>query len=124
MSFAIFITVGHVSLAAQRSDSATAQAIAVALPIQDLASRWGDEIYFSIPVEMDLETEARSQMQVAELGYWPPGKAFCIFFGRTPASTSDQPCTASAVNPIGRVLDDTAPLKSVLDGAEARIERG
>ena len=114
----IRIKAGEVSLIAELDDSATAKAIVDALPIQASGNRWGKEIYFSIPVEQELESDARAEMQVGELGYWPPGKAFCIFFGRTPASTGDQPRAASAVNPIGRVLDDVTALKGVSDGTE------
>jgi len=120
----IRIKAGEVSLIAELDDSATAKAIVDALPIQASGNRWGKEIYFSIPVEQELESDARAEMQVGELGYWPPGKAFCIFFGRTPASTGDQPRAASAVNPIGRVLDDVTALKGVSDGTEVWIERG
>ena len=123
MSHPIRIRAGNVSLAAEFDDSATAKAIVDALPIQASGNRWGEEIYFSIPVEQELESDARADMQVGELAYWPPGKAFCIFFGRTPASTGEQPRAASAVNPIGRVLDDVTPLKEVSDGTEVRIER-
>lgn len=124
MSHPIRIKAGEVSLIAELDDSATAKAIVDALPIQASGNRWGKEIYFSIPVEQELESDARAEMQVGELGYWPPGKAFCIFFGRTPASTGDQPRAASAVNPIGRVLDDVTALKGVSDGTEVWIERG
>jgi hypothetical protein len=65
---------------------------------------WGDEVYFDIPVEMGLEPDARAEVEVGELGYWPTGNAFCIFFGSTPASSGDTPVAASRVNILGRVL--------------------
>ena len=124
MSHAIHIRIGGVSLASVLNDSPTASAIVAALPICASAHRWGDEIYFGIAVQEDRDPNARTEMEVGELGYWPPGKAFCIFFGPTPASTDDQPRAASAVNRIGRVLDDVAPLRNVPDGTEVRIEHG
>ncbi len=50
---------------------------------------WGDEIYFAIPVSLK-EDGPRATVEVGDLGYWPPGRAFCIFFGPTPASRGDE----------------------------------
>ena len=74
---------------AELNDTDTAQAIIAALPIAASANTWGDEIYFGIPVEADLE-DGREVVDMSDLGYWPPGRAFCIFFGRTPASRGDE----------------------------------
>ena len=86
-------------------------------------STWGDEIYFAIPLEAPAEPGAREEMAVGEIAYWPPGKAFCIFFGPTPASQGDAPRAASAVNPLGRIEGDPHIFKSVPDGAEIQLER-
>ena len=106
MGQAIRITAGDVSLQAELNDSPVAAAILAALPIEASGNRWGEEIYFSIPVHEKGAPDARADMEVGELAYWPPGNAFCIFFGPTPASDGDQPRAASPVNPIGRVVDD------------------
>ena len=123
MSYMVLITAGHVRLRAELNDSATAQVIYDALPIRAQGERWGEEIYFEIPVDEPLAADATADVKVGELGYWPPGRAFCLFFGRTPASTGDEPRAASAVNRIGRILDDTGPLTGVPDGADVRIEK-
>ncbi|MEM7536036.1 MAG: cyclophilin-like fold protein [Chloroflexota bacterium] len=83
----IQITAGTVTMSATLNDSPTAQAIVNALPIQASANCWGDEIYFGIPVSASVEPDAQEIVEVGGLAYWPPGNAFCIFFGRTPAST-------------------------------------
>lgn len=80
---------------AELDDSETARAIARALPIRARARRWGEEIYFQIDVDRPLSGDARETMEVGELAYWPPGKAFCIFFGPTPASRGSEPRAAS-----------------------------
>jgi hypothetical protein len=66
---------------------------------------WGDEIYFSIRVYLDLE-EGREIMELGELAYWPPGNAFCVFYGRTPASMDERPRAASAASPVGKIEGD------------------
>lgn len=100
----------------------TASAIWNALPIEARANRWGEEIYFSTGVKVSQEN-AQETVQVGEIGYWPPGNAFCIFFGRTPASTNDQPRAASPVNVFGKVLGDPFVFRKVRDGERIVIDK-
>jgi len=118
----IKITVEDVELKAQLNDSPTAKSIADALPIKAKAQRWGGEIYFSIPVTAELESNSRDVLEAGELGYWPTGNAFCIFFGPTPASQADEIRAASAVNIIGKIKDDWSGLPDVPSGASVLIE--
>jgi hypothetical protein len=110
------IVAGSVKLEAELNDSPTARLIADALPLDGRANTWGDEIYFNIALPAEREPDAREELEVGELGYWPPGQAFCIFFGRTPASVGDEPRAASAVNVIGKVIGNARAFKSVQDG--------
>jgi hypothetical protein len=118
MTRRITITAGKAQFQAQLNDTATALAVMEALPIEARANRWGGEIYFSIPVEAALETGARAVLQPGEIGYWPPGSAFCLFFGRTPASEGEEIRAASAVNIVGRVEGSLDELWNVPDGAK------
>ena len=102
--------------------SRTARAIWDALPIEAPASTWGDEIYFKIPVALP-EDDAREVVDRGDVGYWPPGQAFCIFFGRTPASRGDEIRPASAVNVFGRIDGDAAAFKAVRAGTRVRLDR-
>lgn len=119
----IRIIAGDLELRAALNDSQTATAIYDALPLVANGNRWGEEIYFAIPVDGPLAKDATANVKVSDLGYWPPGKAFCVFFGRTPASTGADPRAASPVNIIGQVLDDATVLTTVPDGAEVRVEK-
>ena len=100
----------------------TSEALWSALPIEGSANRWGDEIYFEIPVTVGLE-EAQQTVDVGDIGYWPPGKAFCIFFGPTPASKGKEPRAASPVNVFARIVGDPLVFRKVKDGDKVRIER-
>jgi hypothetical protein len=122
MPGAIRITSAAISVDAELNDSPTAPAIRRSLPIDARASIWGDEVYFTIPVEAAVEPDARAEVEIGELGYWPTGNAFCIFFGPTPASTSDKPVAASPVNILGKVLGDATVFRSVRNGDRVRIE--
>ena len=99
---------------AELGDSPTAQAIRAILPHAAHARRWGQEIYFPIPVNQELDATAVEVVEDGVLGYWPSGSAFCIFFGPTPISKGNEIRPASAVNLVGRVLGDTEVLKTVV----------
>ena len=74
-----------------------------------------------IPVKVALESSARADVDVGGLAYWPSGPAFCIFFGPTPVSTSEQPRAYSPVNVFGRVLGNPQLFKSVANGTVIKI---
>lgn len=99
----------------------TAKAFLQALPITGRANLWGDEIYFNIPVEAPPEN-GKSVVELGEIAYWPPGKAFCIFFGPTPMSRGDEIRPASAVNVFGKIEEDPKVFKKVQNGEEVKIE--
>jgi len=123
MTRKIQITAGAVSGTAILNDSATADAIWDALPLEGRANRWGKEIYFSIPVNHSESSDARQDMAVGELGYWPSGKAFCIFFGPTPVSEGKIPRAYSNVNPFGHVEGDPDVYGEVEDGESVVVSR-
>ncbi|KPJ54045.1 hypothetical protein AMJ39_01920 [candidate division TA06 bacterium DG_24] len=120
----ITITAGAVTLPAQLNDTPTAGRIRGALPIEGSATTWGDEIYFEIPVAAEEEPEARVDVEVGELAYWPAGRAFCIFFGPTPSSTDERPRAYSPVNVVGKVLGDATLFRTVTDGSPVHIAFG
>jgi len=122
MGHRIRIVGKNIKLDAELNDTATAQAVAQALPITGEVNRWGEEVYFDIPVNKELEPGARADVEVGEIGYWPAGRAFCVFFGRTPVSVSAKPRAASAVTVIGRVSGDARKLSASRDGDKIVIE--
>lgn len=117
----IIITAGRAQVQAELNDTATAQAVARALPIEGEVNRWGGEIYFSMPVEVDLEEGAREVLEAGDLACWPAGNVFCIFFGPTPASIANEVRAASPVNVVGRVQGDLEGLWRVTDGMTVTV---
>jgi len=118
----IMITVEDLKMYAELNNSETAKKIWEALPIKGNANTWGDEIYFSIPVKVGLEN-AKAVVLEGDLGYWPPGNAFCIFFGSTPASEGEEIRPASPVNIFGKIIGDPEVFKKVRSGAKIIIEK-
>ncbi len=103
-------------------DTPTAAAIAKILPIQGTINRWGGEIYFTIPAHLPLEPDSRATLTPGELGYWPTGLAFCIFFGPTPASKNSEPKAASPVNIFGKINGPLENLWQIKEGSPIEIE--
>jgi hypothetical protein len=118
----IRIKAGSVIAAADLYDTDTAEAIWQSLPISSEVNTWGDEMYFHIPVEMELES-GKEIVDFGDLGYWPPGNAFCIFFGPTPISNRNEIRAASEVDIFGKLVDDAEVFKDVKDGEEIVVER-
>lgn len=120
----IRIRVGELKVEAELNESKTAQLIWESLPIEGKTNLWGEEIYFAIPVTTGQEQGSRDVVSPGELGYWPPGHAFCIFFGPTPASRGNEIRAASAVNVIGKVLTDPKVFRKAQDGVKITLEKG
>jgi hypothetical protein len=123
MTRRIQIVAGEVSQTAVLNDSTTADAIWLALPIEGDANCWGDEIYFTLPVQLEEAEDARQDMAVGELGYWPVGTAFCIFFGPTPVSVDDEPRAYSNVNPFGQIEGDATAFRAVSNGEKVTVSQ-
>jgi hypothetical protein len=119
----ITISAASVTVEAILNDTPTARQIWEALPITGRVNVWGDEVYFEIPVRAEQATDARAEVEVGELGYWPVGHAFCIFFGPTPVSTDERPRAYSPVNIVGRVLGDATLFRQVPAGSRITLSR-
>ncbi len=115
------ITAGAIEAEAELNDTRTAQAIWEALPIKGRVNLWGDEIYFSIPINLKLEA-GQEVVDIGDLGYWPNGNAFCIFFGHTPVSRGDEIRPASPVTVFGKVIGDVTIFGKVATGTEITIK--
>ncbi len=118
----IRIGAGTVEVMAILNDSATADAVWAALPLDGYVNTWGDEVYFSIDVRLPLD-DPHEVVEMGDLGYWPQGPAFCIFFGPTPMSTGNEIRPASAVNVFGRVAGDPRVLTQVSSGARIQVHQ-
>ena len=100
----------------------TCQAIWSALPFQVNLARWGEELYGRIPVEIDAET-SQTECEIGDVGYWPDGNGFCIFFGKTPASRGDKPVAATPVNIFAKIEGDPNVFKQ-FSSFEGEVKKG
>lgn len=120
----IIIKTKDIKIEAELNDSKTAEFIYEKLPIKSKINLWGDEIYFNIPVKTDLEKGfIRDSVEIGDLGYWPEGRCFCIFFGLTPISKAEKIIPASSINLIGKVIGDIKEFKKVREVDIIELEK-
>jgi len=119
----IIIEAGGIASEAILAESEAAKAIWHSLPIESTCSIWGDEVYFSIPVSLSLDETAKKIVDMGDLGYWPTGKALCVFFGPTPMSEGDEIRPASAVNIVGKIVGNPKIFKKVSSGTKVRVKK-
>ena len=118
----IKITVGEIEVEGWLNETDTASKVLESLPITGTVNLWGDEIYFSIPVEAGLEN-ARETVSLGDIAYWPQGKALCIFLGKTPVSRGDEIRPISPVNILGSIEGVEKLLGKVAQGETITIRR-
>ena len=122
MGKTIKIKTSKIEASAELNDTRTAQSIWEALPVKGYANLWGDEIYFTIPLILPPES-VKEFVNIGDLGYWPQGNAFCIFFGPTPISKEGKIKPASAVNVFGKISGDANIFKQITSGTKIVIEQ-
>ncbi len=116
------ITIEGKEIVAELNNTKTAEAIWGSLPIKGIAYKWGDEFYFYTKTKCSPENP-REEVEIGDLGYWLEGSAFCIFFGKTPVSTSNKPRAASPVNVFGRVVHGIEKLREMKTRAGVTVEK-
>ena len=119
-----FDTGPEVAIELRDDETPTIERLRAAVPFRAEANRWGDEVYFETPVSAQLEGDARAEMDVGDVAFWPDGNALAIFFGRTPVSVDDKPRAYSPCNIVGTVRGDVSSLKLVRTGAVAEVSAG
>jgi len=117
------MTIGPVKLEAELFDTPTADAIYAKLPFTSTASTWGDEVYFSSPVHVRKEADAKDVVEAGELAFWVEGDSIAIGFGPTPVSRGKEIRLAARTNIWGKALGSVTPLRQVREGDAVRVEK-
>ena len=112
----------HGSFDGTFDEGEVAREIVQKLPIASTGMRWGEEIYFDVPVMM-ANTKPTREVKAGDIGYWPEGPSLCIFFGKTPASKGNEPRPASDVTLVGHTGAPLELLRSIAEGTPITVER-
>ena len=118
----IIFSIGATKIVAVLRNTPTAKAILSALPIQSSAQTWGEEVYFSIPVESKLEDDAKSVVNAGEIAFWVEGSCIAIGFGPTPISHNNEIRLAADTNIWADAIDDVRDLINVKPGDLISLE--
>ncbi len=114
---------GTLTLDADLFDTATARAVAAALPITSRVLTWGEEVYFDVSVVAARETDARAVVTPGEIAYWPEGPAIALGFGRTPISKADETRLASPCNIFAKACSDVKVLATIRSGTRVSVTK-
>lgn len=122
MSKKVEIVFNNSIIEAILNDSETSKKLIKILPIKSVVNLWGNEIYFEVPIEADLEN-GKELMEIGNIAFWPPGNSLCIFFGPTPVGDGTQPRAISPVTVVGKVTseDGIEKLKKVKAGDSVEV---
>lgn len=116
------LTVGKVVIEAELFDTPTADALYAAAPFESRAAHWGEEVYFTIPLGVGREADAREVMQPGELAFRVEGEAVVIGYGPTPNSEGEEIRLAMPANVWGQTRDDVRQLGKVEAGDLIKVE--
>ena len=118
----VIISVGSECITAITRDTPTANAILNALPLTSAAQTWGEEVYFSIPVQCSLESDAKSVVEAGEIAFWVEGSCIAIGYGPTPISQADEIRLAAETNIWADATSDVKALKNTDPNDPIRID--
>ena len=82
----------------------TVRAILENLPIEVNINKWGQELYTDKTPIFAQEENAKSEVGLLDVAFWPEGNALCLFYGPTPISKVGKIVPASPVNILGRIV--------------------
>jgi hypothetical protein len=116
------IEAGNAGFTVELLDTPTARALLAAVPFEARAQTWGEEVYFSTPVQARLEADARQIVEPGTVCFWTEGDAIALPWGRTPISTDERPKLASRCNVLGRI-DNPRDLQKIRAGDTISVSR-
>jgi len=119
----IRISSGKTNFEVELAETPTARALLEAVPFESKAQTWGEELYFTTPVNAKLEPDAKQIVEPGTVCFWTEGDALALPYGRTPISSDERPKLASRCNILGRVEGDPKLLAKVRSGDPVKVER-
>jgi len=101
----------------------TVKAILENLPIEVNINKWGQELYTDRTPIAAQEENAKSEISLLDVAFWPEGNALCLFYGSTPISKDSKIVPASPVNIVGRTTSQQNIIDKVKDTTRVVIKQ-
>lgn len=102
-------------------DTPTAKQLLAVLPREASANTWGEEVYFELPLEALLESDAQQVVDPGTVCFWVEGSSLALPFGPTPVSKGDECRLVTRCNVVGKIEGDPRRLKQVRQGVTIRV---
>lgn len=118
----IILKTDNISLEAELNDNSISNGILEEVPVASTVSTWGDEIYFTIPKISASGAQGTIDVEKGDVAFWPEGNCLCVFYGRTPASTSEKPVPASEVILVGKIVKGLDGISSIKAGDKVTVD--
>jgi hypothetical protein len=94
-----------------------------ALPCSAHAHTWGEEVYFTIPVEADLEPDSQRVVEPGTVCFWVEGASLALPYGATPIAQRGESRLVTKCNVLGKIDGDPRALASIRDGDAVNVTR-
>ena len=101
----------------------TVKAILENLPIEVNINKWGQELYTDRTSIAAQKENAKSEVSLLDVAFWPAGNALCLFYGSTPISKAGKIVPASPVNILGRIISQDNIIDKVKDTTRVLIKQ-
>ncbi len=104
-------------------DTPTANLIYASLPFSSTVNKWGEEIYFKTPFNIELEDKARAVVEFGEIAFWNGGSAIAIGYGKTPISKGNEIRLISPCNIWADSSFDKNYIEQIEENENVEIEK-
>ena len=123
MSKKINISAGEFLTTATLNNSSGSEKLYDSLPLEWSCQCWGDELFFSTSINMEEDDQSLEVVNIGDIAFWPPGSAFCIFWGPTPMSQGKEIRPASKVNLLGSIDSQLSKIKNISAGTKILLSK-
>jgi hypothetical protein len=102
-------------------NTSTAAKLLDALPCTARANTWGEEVYFTLPVEAALEQDARQVVEPGTVCFWVEGSSLALPYGATPIAQKGESRLVTKCNVLGKIDGNPKALAAIRDGDAIKV---
>jgi|TARA_B110000003_G_scaffold62303_1_gene62692 hypothetical protein len=104
-------------------ETLTADIIYNSLPLKSKIQKWGEEFFFETGLNVELENNAKSVVNIGEIAFWNDGSAIAIGYGKTPISKGNEIRLISPCNIWADCKFDKSYIENIKENETIILER-